>query len=130
MRALRPGGHTILLLQEVLQKYVDRSVCDFVPFWRMFAEKTDDLKSRADTIVRATGTGRVVASSAVIGAGSAPGASIDSFAVETDGDITRQLRARELPIIARVEAGRTIIDMRTVHPADDEHIVRALLPPQ
>ena len=126
MRALRPGGHTILLLQEVLQKYVNKTVCDTVPFWQMFVEKTSDLKSRADKIARSSGMGRVVASTAVIGAGSAPGASIESFAVEIDGDVTRQLRTRELPIIARVVAGKTIIDMRTVHWSDDEFIVRAL----
>lgn len=126
MRALRPGGHTILMLQDVLQKYVNRTVCESVPFWRMLVEKTSDLESRADTIVDAAGTGRVVASQAVVGAGSAPGASLESFAVEIDGDVTRQLRTGELPIIARVEAARTIIDVRTVHPTDDEHIVRAL----
>ena len=126
MRALRPGGHTILLLQEVLRKYADKSVCEYVPFWWMLVEKTSDLESRAGTIVHSTGMGRAVPSTAVIGAGSAPGASIDSFAVEIDGDITRQLRSRELPIIARVEAGKTIIDMRTVYWLDDELIVRAL----
>lgn len=126
MRALRPGGHTVLMLQDVLQKYANRTVCESVPFWRMLVEKTSDLESRADTIVDAAGTGRVVTSQAVVGAGSAPGASLESFAVEIDGDVTRQLRTGELPIIARVEAGRTIIDVRTVHPTDDEHIVRAL----
>ena len=126
MRALRPGGHTILLLQEVLQAYVNRNVCDTVPFWQMFVEKTDRLKSRADKIVRSTGTGRVTETVALIGAGSAPGASIPSFAVRIDRDIARQLRARETPIIARVEGGHTFIDMRTVHWLDDEDIVRAL----
>ena len=126
MRALRPGGHTILLLQEVLQAYVNRNVCDTVPFWQMFVEKTDRLKSRADKIVRSTGTGRVTETVALIGAGSAPGASIPSFAVRIDRDIARQLRARETPIIARVEGDHTFIDMRTVHWLDDEDIVRAL----
>ena len=70
--------------------------------------------------------GRVTETDALIGAGSAPGASIPSFAVRIDRDIARQLRARETPIIARVEGGHTFIDMRTVHWLDDEDIVRAL----
>ena len=41
-------------------------------------------------------------------------------------DITRQLRTRETPIIARVEGGHTFIDMRTVSWLDDEFIVGAL----
>lgn len=126
MRALRPGGHTILLLQEVLRRYVERQVCETVPFWEMYVKKTHELRHRAETIVRSAGMGRAVASKAVIGAGSAPGASIDSFAVEVDGDITRRLRAEDTPIIARVEAGRTLLDMRTVHWYDDQFIIHAL----
>ena len=84
MRALRPGGHTILLLQEVLKAYVNRNVCDAVPFWQMFVEKTDRLKSRAEKIVHSTGMGRVTETVALIGAGSAPGASIPSFAVKIE----------------------------------------------
>lgn len=128
MRALRPGGHTIQLLQHILLSYANRTVCGNVPFWSMFTEKTEQLEKRAATIVKDSRIGRVVESTAVIGAGSAPGASIESFAVEIDRDITRHLRTRDRPIIARVEKGRTIIDLRTVERYDDDDISRALHP--
>ena len=126
MRALRPGGHTILLLQKVLDAYATREVCTLVPFWESFVTPLDTLERRAREIVRATGIGHVVESTAVIGAGSAPGASLGSYAIEIDGDVTRRLRAQETPVIARIEAGRTVIDMRTVDWRDDDLIIRAL----
>ncbi|MDQ3468656.1 MAG: L-seryl-tRNA(Sec) selenium transferase, partial [Actinomycetota bacterium] len=66
------------------------------------------------------------ATAALPGAGSAPGASIDSYGVAVDGDHLDHLRAQPVPIIARARDGRTVLDLRTVEPADDEAIVTAL----
>ena len=60
------------------------------------------------------------------GAGSLPGTTIPSAGVALDGDHLAALRAAEPPVIARVQEGRTICDLRTVDPADDLVLAQAL----
>jgi L-seryl-tRNA(Ser) seleniumtransferase len=56
---------------------------------------------------------------------------IPSFGVALDGDRTAELRATDPPIISRVRDQRTYLDLRTVDPADDTTLTKALaaLPP-
>ena len=63
---------------------------------------------------------------ALVGAGSAPGVSIASVAVAVPGDHLAQLRAHQPPVIARVREGKTMIDVRSVDPADDPILINAL----
>jgi L-seryl-tRNA(Ser) seleniumtransferase len=126
MRALRPGSHTLVMLQAALMSFVSRTACDELPFWRMLTERTDSLESRALAVVSASGRGRVVASEALVGAGSAPGTTIESRAVEIAGDATAQLRRAALPVVARVVGDFTLLDMRTVAPEDDAAVIAAL----
>jgi len=41
-------------------------------------------------------------------------------------EIARRLRGWETPIIARVEDGRVLLDLRTVEPESDEIVLRAV----
>jgi L-seryl-tRNA(Ser) seleniumtransferase len=72
------------------------------------------------------GGGEVVDTVAVAGAGSLPGFDIASAGVALDGDHTAALRAAEPPVIARVHDARTVLDLRTVDPADDPLVAKAL----
>jgi L-seryl-tRNA(Ser) seleniumtransferase len=67
-----------------------------------------------------------VACESLPGAGSTPGASIPSFAVQLEGDHLRQLRRNSVPVIARVRDDKTLLDLRTVDPADDHLVIAAL----
>ena len=75
----------------------------------------------------------VVASRSVIGGGSAPGATLPTRALavsspEMGADaIAERLRAWATPIIARVEEGRVLLDLRTVEPEQDAVIAMALV---
>ena len=60
-----------------------------------------------------------VATEALPGAGSAPGATIPSFGVRLAGDHLAALRANDPPVIARARDGVTVLDLRAVEPADD-----------
>ena len=129
MRALRPGSHVLIALQHVLLSFVGRNVVDEVPFWQMASASTADIERRATRIAAGVGENAgvsVVATRAIPGAGSTPGAVIESFGVSLSGDHTRALRHRDLPVIARAEDGHTILDMRSVSPHDDDEIVAAL----
>ena len=125
-RALRPGAHVLLALQQVTLAFLDRSAARSIPFWQMVAAPLDDLAARARAVVASAGVGEVVASEAVPGAGSAPGTTIPSMAVRVPGDRLTALRTQQPPVVARSRDGATLLDMRSVHPSDDTHLAAAL----
>jgi L-seryl-tRNA(Ser) seleniumtransferase len=126
-RAFRPGALVLSALQEVALSYLDRTAGE-LPFWRMASASVASLEARARGLVdQLPDAGvEVVACASVPGGGTLPGADIPSVGVALDGDRTAQLRAGAPPVIARVEEGRTILDLRTVEPADDDVVLTAL----
>ncbi len=122
-RALRPGGLALQALSEVLLAHLRRDAALTVPFWRMALITVDDLRRRG----AALGVGDVVDTIAVPGGGSVPGQEIPSAGVSLAGDLTGALRRHRPPVMARVEAGRTICDLRTVDPADDQLLKSAIV---
>lgn len=120
-RALRPGGLVLAALQDTALAYLRRDG-QAIPFWRMATINVDDLRSRAESL----GAGEVVECAAVPGGGSLPGLEIPSAGVAVDGDVTRALRANDPPVIARVQDGRTVCDLRAVDPHDDAVLAKAL----
>jgi len=120
-RAVRPGGLVLDALQQTALAYLRRDG-DAIPFWRMAAVPADELRRRA----AALGVGNVVETEAVPGGGSAPALVIPSAGVALDGDRSASLRACDPPIVARVHEGRTVLDLRTVDPADDLLLTKAL----
>ncbi|MDQ3107117.1 MAG: L-seryl-tRNA(Sec) selenium transferase [Actinomycetota bacterium] len=120
-RALRPGGLVLGALQSVALDYLDRNG-GAIPFWRMAGVPIDELRRRATAI----GFGEVVDCASVPGGGSAPGVTIPSAGIAVDGDATAALRSAHPPVIARVADGRTVLDLRSVDPAEDEAVSAAL----
>jgi L-seryl-tRNA(Ser) seleniumtransferase len=120
-RALRPGGLVLGVLQDVALAYLRRDAGHTVPFWRMATASVEDLRQRAGGI-----GGAVVACESVTGGGTLPQVVLPSAGVAIDGDVTGALRAGEPPVIARVIDGRTVCDLRTVLPEQDEVLRRVL----
>lgn len=121
-RALRPGGHVLRGLQELAFAYLRRD-SHLLPFWRMATVSEASLRARAEAL----GVGRVVGCASVTGGGTLPGIEIPSVGISLDGDATQPLRShRPTPVIARIEAGRTILDLRTVAPEDDPVVADAI----
>jgi len=125
-RALRPGAHVLLALQQVALAYLGRAAAETIPFWRMVATSVEELQRRGEAIVRNAGVGTVVPSEAIPGAGSAPGATMPSVAIRVRGDLLSLLRSAEPPVVARARDGATLLDLRTVDPGDDAHLVSVL----
>jgi L-seryl-tRNA(Ser) seleniumtransferase len=76
----------------------------------------------------------IIAGESLIGGGSAPTSSLPTFllAVTAEGfsadDLSARLRRHNPPIVARVEEGRVLFDLRTVFSsAEEAEIARALL---
>ncbi|MFM8531354.1 MAG: L-seryl-tRNA(Sec) selenium transferase [Ilumatobacteraceae bacterium] len=126
MRALRPGGLVLSSLHDVVLAHLGRTAGSDVPFWRMVSTSTTELAKRAESIVAAVGHGAVVECESLPGAGSSPGVTIASIGVAIGGDHATALRARPIPIVARVSDNLTVLDLRTVFPEDDPHVLEAL----
>ena len=120
-RALRPGSLILGALQETALAYLRRDSAA-IPFWRMATTPVDALRARAVAL----GAGDVVACASVAGGGSLPGLEIPSAGVAVPGDHTAELRSGHPPIVARVIGDRTILDLRTVDPADDAVVAKAV----
>lgn len=120
-RALRPGGLVIAALQEVALAYLNRDGLA-IPFWRMATIPVADLRARAEKIKPELADDTV----ATPGGGTLPEVEIPSAGLVVAGDHVAALRAEDPPIIARVVEGSTVLDLRTVHPEDDQLIAAAI----
>jgi L-seryl-tRNA(Ser) seleniumtransferase len=108
-------------LQQTAMAYLRRDG-QAIPFWRMAATPVEVLRQRATGL----GVGQAVDTVAVAGGGSVPGQDVPSAGVAVDGDHAERLRRHDPPIVARVHEGTTVCDLRTVDPADDPLLAKAL----
>ncbi len=126
MRALRPGSLVIESLQSTVMALLDRRP-EEVAFWSMASAPVAEVRARAERIAEACPESvSVVDLESLPGAGSAPGRGIPSAGLALDGDVTIALRRCAVPVIARLDEGRTVIDLRSVSPVDDEMITAAI----
>jgi L-seryl-tRNA(Ser) seleniumtransferase len=114
-------------LQDVALAYLDRTSAR-LPIWQMATTSVADLRTRADRIARAVDTLPVTSASstALAGGGSVPGLEIPSWGLQLPADRAAELRVGPCPVIARVDRGLTILDLRTVDPEQDADLTRAL----
>ncbi|GAC1544182.1 MAG: L-seryl-tRNA(Sec) selenium transferase [Acidimicrobiales bacterium] len=119
-RALRPGGLILAALQEVTLAYLRRDAGETVPFWKMATTPLVELRRRAHAL------GDPVECRSVTGGGTLPGVEFPSVGIDLGGDHTTALRNGDPPVIARILAGRTVCDLRTVLPDQDEDLAKAL----
>ena len=125
-RALRPGSTTMLAMQSLALSYLNRTATKEIVFWKMATINVSELRERAKQIVTAIGFGEVCELESIPGAGSAPGATIESAGIAIKGDYLAKLRMNTTPIIARVKDSKTFIDLRTLQPDDDQTLIQAL----
>ena len=137
-RALRVDKLIYAALEATLLSYV-REDFDAVPALRFMRVPAEKIRSRAqklsDTLQKQSSryACEILASSSVIGGGSAPGATIPTFvlALTFDGMTAQQLadalRRAEIPVIGRVEDDRVLLDLRTVFPEQDSLVLSALV---
>ena len=130
MRVLRPDKAAIAGLSATLQHYLLGDAVETVPIWRMIAADPDRLRQRAEQWRSAVGAGDIEPAESAIGGGSLPAETRPTFVWTSPHphptDAARQLRERTVPIIARVEQDRLILDPRTVLPGEDADVIAAL----
>ncbi|MEM9200592.1 MAG: L-seryl-tRNA(Sec) selenium transferase [Actinomycetota bacterium] len=120
-RALRPGSLVLAALQQTALAYLAEDG-QAIPFWRMAGLTVDQLRRRAG----AYSVGEITEVMSAPGGGTLPGIEIPSLGIRIPGDHRETLRQLDHPIIARMENDHTVLDLRTVHPDDDELVAAAL----
>ena len=126
-RAMRADKLTLAGLQSVAFSYLSGDATT-IPLWRMATAPLDGLRTRAESIAAAVPAAKVVDTEAVAGGGSLPGLTIPSVGVAVEVAVAARAlaRLREHDVVARIEDDAVVCDLRTVDPADDERVARAL----
>ena len=141
-RALRVDKLTYAALEATLLAYVKRDH-DAIPTLRMMRISKAEISRRAEALVseigiagkgaRATLVVKLIDGESLVGGGSAPSATLPTrlLAIACEGlsanELAGRLRNSSPPVIARVEEGRVLCDLRTVLPHQDEALTQALV---
>lgn len=134
-RALRVDKLTYAALEATLLAYVKHDH-DAIPALRMMRISPAEIENRADQIATRVRSNKltieIIDGQSVIGGGAAPSATLPTrlLAITCNGlsanEIATRLRMFDPSIIARVEDGRVLLDLRTVFPEQDEAVAKAL----
>lgn len=127
-RALRLDKLICQALEDTLRNLLlDRWEC--VPALAMIRRTEEEIRERAARMAGRV-KGELLAGRSVIGGGSTPEQSIPTWlvvvAVANPTEAERRLRANEPPVIARIENGRLLVDLRTVFPEEEDELAAAL----
>jgi len=119
-RALRVDKTTLAALEATLRGPVP-------PVRRMLEATVAELRARAEAVVAALGgDAHVVEAGARVGGGGAPEFELPSVAVSVPATLAEPLRRGTPPVVGYLAEGRTLLDLRSLDPADDEALVGAV----
>ena len=118
-RALRVDKLTLAALEATLRGPVP-------PVTRYLHARADELRTRTDAFAAAVGAGEVLAVNGHVGGGGAPGVPLPGWALALPEVVALRLRAGEPPVVARVDGGRCLVDLRCVEPDDEQTLVAAV----
>lgn len=127
-RAMRLDGPTLAALETTLEAYAERTAHQ-LPLWKMATFDDATLRARCVLVAQGIEQAEVVDGASTIGGGSVPGARIPGPVIEVavPADLAfASLLAGDPPVVARREAGRLVIDLRTVPPEADGQVAAAL----
>ncbi len=133
-RALRAGKLTYAALEATLLAYV-KGNHDAIPALRMIRWSKEEVGRRAMAMAKSASAKlsvEVIEGESVIGGGAAPSAVLPTVLLVvsckdlTADELASQLRASDPPIVARVEDGRVLLDLRTVFPEQDAALAHVL----
>jgi L-seryl-tRNA(Ser) seleniumtransferase len=138
-RALRVDKMTLAALDATLVEHQLRGEDARLPVLRMIAATAEELRGRAAALA-----GRLAASApalapalvpgeSMVGGGAAPDRGVPTTLVALEPGsrgadrMARALRHGTPPVVARVAESRVLVDLRTIHPDEDELLLAALV---
>jgi L-seryl-tRNA(Ser) seleniumtransferase len=139
-RALRVDKVTYAALESVLLEYARGTAESGLPSLRMMTMAAQEIETRALRLMESVSAGAgeglaitIVPGQSLSGGGSAPGEGLPTalLVLSAPGKSARALgtalRGLATPVIARIEGGKVLLDLRTVLPEQDEALAGALL---
>jgi L-seryl-tRNA(Ser) seleniumtransferase len=141
-RALRVDKFTYAALEATLLAYVKHDY-GAVPVLRMMQLSKSDIAVRAEAVAARVDSAtsaltmlrlELIDGESVIGGGAAPTAVLPTRLIalthqqRTADELCNYLRRADPPVVARVEDGRVLLDLRTVFPDQDRKIAEIILP--
>jgi L-seryl-tRNA(Ser) seleniumtransferase len=122
-------------LEATLRAYVQRDH-DAIPTLRMMRLSKDEIGRRAEAVAARVESPKlkveIVEGESILGGGAAPSSVLPTrvLALSCEGlsadEVSARLRGSDPPIIARLEEGRVLLDLRTVFPEQDAVLLSAL----
>lgn len=131
LRALRVDKLTLAALIETLRMWSAPERRTEIPLYAMLATPVEKLRERANAYAKAVKGAAILETTAYAGGGSAPQGALPSLAVAIDppggaSAAAEKLRKSDRPVIARIEDGRLLLDLRTIQPSEDPIAIAAL----
>lgn len=126
MRALRVDKMTLASLEETLKLYYNfEEAVEKIPTLNLITEKAEKVKIRAEKVMNSIKTPpaveiEIIKSEAKVGGGAYPLSSFDSYALAVDTaeksteEFVYKLRQLKTPVIARIQDGKAVFDLKTV----------------
>lgn len=140
MRAFRLDKMTLAALETTLRLYLDEQrALEEIPVLRMLAAPLAKLRARAESLavrlsnVPGLASVRACEETAFVGGGSLPDQAMRTWVVEiesaglSDADLAHRLRTGIPPVLARLKAGKLLLDLRTVFADQEEALVSAVV---
>jgi L-seryl-tRNA(Ser) seleniumtransferase len=129
-RAVRADKLCLAALSATLLHYIKDQAETEIPIWRMIAAPLDEIEQRAHRWATTLGRGEVVPGESTVGGGSLPGETLPTWLlalnVTSPNRILRHLRQGYVPVIARTQDERVVLDPRTVL-VEQEDVMLAVL---
>lgn len=130
LRALRVDKMTLAALGATVRLHRDAESRARIPLYRMLGTPLAALRTRAGAYLAAM-PAKLVDSDAFVGGGALPQARIASMAialpVRRPAVAAARLRRENPAIVARVEDGRLLFDLRTIAPEEDDATIATLM---
>jgi L-seryl-tRNA(Ser) seleniumtransferase len=128
-RALRVDKLVIKGLAQTLNDLIFAKY-DEIPALKMLRMSADEIRARAERLCERVPSLEIIEGRSVAGGGSTPDQSLPTWLLAISGDVVqieKKLRANR--IIARIENGKVVLDLRTVFPEEEEELVSVLRVP-
>ena len=125
-RALRLDKLQLQAMEQTLRAILFEDY-DAVPALAMIRLSAAQIRQRAESLARSFPGAEVLPGESVIGGGSTPDQSLPTFVLALPGPAHKlERRLRAASVIARVESGRLLLDLRTVLPQQEPALAAAI----
>ena len=127
-RAVRADKTCLAGITATLLHYLKDEAEVEIPVWRMMSLTLEQVRVRAEAWRDALTLGEVLPSDSTVGGGSLPDECLSTFVlalrVKSADTFLKRLRDAQMPVIARTENDKVLLDPRTV--LDDEALLQTL----